>query len=65
MTPANFRLSAERARVVRDGLTARGVSPDRLVIDTAARYHTLMDEVVRLGSTRTPSIGVCLLSPTR
>ena len=63
MTPANMRLAADRAQFVRNALVSRGVSPERLAVDTRASYHELLgDDLGRMGIKRVPSVGLCVMS---
>jgi outer membrane protein OmpA-like peptidoglycan-associated protein len=65
MTPANRQLAAERARVVRSALVARGVAQARLSIDTSTTYHTLIgDDLGPIGVPLVPSVGLCVAGPT-
>lgn len=61
MTPANRQLAADRGRVLRSALTARGVPAERLSIDTSTAYHTLIgDDLGPIGVPLVPSMGLCV-----
>ena len=60
LTPANQTLAVQRAAYVRNAIMARGIPLERLAVDTAASYHTLIDDLSRIGAARAPSIGVCI-----
>lgn len=64
LTQANLNLAVERAAYVRNAIVARGIPSERLIVDTDASYHILIDDLTRIGTARAPSIGVCLQPPT-